>query len=256
MEQETQRTIALRHTPKYWWTLGLPKVNRRHAASGTTRNRLRPSFTGTTSARRAQRKVFKWLKGELAKKIDIKTEVLGPDADKGEVAEVRFLNRVLTWHEEGIDWEADPRHCELIVQQLDLEGCRPVVTPGVKDEPRSSADSEKGSAARRATRTDEPAREQEYNDEDATRHVPKAKSHEISAIMETEGWSYDDCGGYIKSEKGATCLDLPVEGCSGRRIVRDAHTGELIDELNFNQKTSIRKIKKQLKKPMHLVSDI
>ena len=28
---------------------------------------------------------LQWLKGELAKKFDIKTEVLGPDADKGEV---------------------------------------------------------------------------------------------------------------------------------------------------------------------------
>ena len=140
-----------------------------------------------------------WLRTELAKSFEIKTEVLGPDADKGEVKELRFLNRVLTWHDQGIDWEADPRHAELITKQLDLEDCRPVVTPGVKDESRATAETSEGSidkpegspplstrfctsdvgpsgsTARRATRTDESAREQEYEDQDATGHAPKTK---------------------------------------------------------------------------------
>ena len=74
--------------------------------------------------------------------------------------------------------------------------------------------------------------------------------------MKTAGWSYDNNGGYVKSEKDATCLKRTVEGCSGRRTVRDAHTMELIDELNFNHKTSVRRVKRQLRKPIDLVSEI
>ena len=94
------------------------------------------------------------MKKELAKNSDIKTELLGPDPEKGELSELRFLNRVVTWHEHGIDWEADPRHAELIIQQLDLEGCRAVVTPGVKEEPKTLTGAPSGSAVTRAARID------------------------------------------------------------------------------------------------------
>ena len=77
---------------------------------------------------------LKWLNAGLSRAFQIKTEVLGPDGKNGEQLEIRFLNRIVQWRPEGITWEADPRHAELIIQQLELEDCAPVVTPGVRHE--------------------------------------------------------------------------------------------------------------------------
>ena len=49
-----------------------------------------------------------------------------------ELKEVRVLNRSLRWTAEGIEYEADPRHAEMLARALSLETCKPVVTPGVK----------------------------------------------------------------------------------------------------------------------------
>jgi hypothetical protein len=71
---------------------------------------------------------------QLQKHFTMKTEVLGPDAAKGEVQELKFLNRVLSWMPQGISWEADPRHAEMVVQQLGVSGGRVAGTPGTKDD--------------------------------------------------------------------------------------------------------------------------
>ena len=47
---------------------------------------------------------------------------------------IRILNRIVTWDNHGITYEADQRHAEIIVRQLGLsEMSNSVVTPGVKD---------------------------------------------------------------------------------------------------------------------------
>ena len=40
----------------------------------------------------------------------------------------------MIWEQHAICWEADPRHAELAVAQLQLDGARPVCTPGTKEE--------------------------------------------------------------------------------------------------------------------------
>ena len=198
---------------------------------------------------------LKWMKGQLEKSFEIKTNVLGPDPEKGESREIRFLNRVLTWQDWGIDWEADPRHAELVIQQLGLEGCRPVVTPGVKEEPKKDVDDER-SAEKRATRTDEPAQGQKCKDEEAKRHAPKAKPQDISEVLEKSGWSRNELGGFTKSVQGATCLEVPDECKRGTRVVRDAVTGALIDELSFDSRTARRRKMRQLKCPRDVVTEV
>ena len=42
------------------------------------------------------------------------------------------MNRVVRWTSTGLEYEADPRQSERLVQELGLEGCRPVATPAVK----------------------------------------------------------------------------------------------------------------------------
>ena len=74
---------------------------------------------------------------------------LGGDA--GDSQELRILNRILTWSKDGIGYEADPRHLEILIRdmQVDTSSTRPPVTPGVKqtateieeDQPLTSAES-------------------------------------------------------------------------------------------------------------------
>ena len=69
-------------------------------------------------------------------KFKVKTEVIGPDSEQ--VRQARFLNRVITWEDAGITWEPDPRHAEIILKQLGLEGGKSLKVPGVKEESRRS----------------------------------------------------------------------------------------------------------------------
>ena len=58
--------------------------------------------------------------------------MLGPD-DSHE-KELRVLNRVLTWTELGVVYEADQRHAEILVKELGLEAARSVTTPGCRED--------------------------------------------------------------------------------------------------------------------------
>ena len=73
---------------------------------------------------------LRWLRREVAKKFEIKSSILGTGEDEEE--EVTFLNRVVRYTEHGIEYEADPRHTEIIVNELSLKGANGVSTPGTK----------------------------------------------------------------------------------------------------------------------------
>ena len=75
---------------------------------------------------------LQWMRENIEKKYELTVEMLGPD--KGQVKEVRVLNRVLRWTDKGIEYEADPRHVEIILKQLNIDQCKPVTTPGTKEE--------------------------------------------------------------------------------------------------------------------------
>ena len=38
-----------------------------------------------------------------------------------EVKQIKLLNRTISWTEEGIQWEADARHAQIVVEQLGLK---------------------------------------------------------------------------------------------------------------------------------------
>jgi hypothetical protein len=73
---------------------------------------------------------LKWLEKVLSEAFEIKVEILGPGPSHSK--EIRILNRVLTWHDWGIGYEADPRHAEIAIEQLGLKDAKPVGTPGTK----------------------------------------------------------------------------------------------------------------------------
>ena len=45
---------------------------------------------------------------------------------------IRILNRLLEWRKSGITYEADPRHVEIVLNDLDMKNCATVGTPGVE----------------------------------------------------------------------------------------------------------------------------
>ena len=73
-----------------------------------------------------------WLQGVLEKRYKIKTQRIGENKPgRPRISEGQVLNRVVRWTPEGYELEADLRHAELIIEQLELENCRPVITAGV-----------------------------------------------------------------------------------------------------------------------------
>eukprot|EP00973_Karenia_brevis_P000215 28347-Karenia_brevis.AAC.1 len=58
-----------------------------------------------------------------------------------------ILNRVIAWNHEGISYQADPRHAEIIIEHLGLKEAKIVQTPGVKEAKTVDGDEEKLGAA-------------------------------------------------------------------------------------------------------------
>ena len=86
-----------------------------------------------------------WLQDVLENKYEIKTQRIGVGKDKKgneKVQEGQVLNRVIRRTPQGFELEADLRHAELIVEQLELEDCKPVSTAGVDMEAECAAWSE------------------------------------------------------------------------------------------------------------------
>ena len=53
-----------------------------------------------------------------------------------------MLNRVIKWEGDGAAYEADPRHVEIILKQLNLESCKTAFISGTKDEGTTSEDND------------------------------------------------------------------------------------------------------------------
>ena len=70
-----------------------------------------------------------WLEAQLAASYEIQTQKLG--MQRGLERQGKVLNRVVTVDEVGWRLEADPRHAELIIEQLGVGDLREAATPGV-----------------------------------------------------------------------------------------------------------------------------
>ena len=64
------------------------------------------------------RRQLQWLESQIRKSFEIKAEYLGPrERDK---QECRSLNRIIRYKAEGLEYEADPRQHEIILEELGL----------------------------------------------------------------------------------------------------------------------------------------
>ena len=74
-----------------------------------------------------------WFKNELEKRFKIKTKVIGNG--EGEMREATVLNRTIRVMENGWEYEADQRHADIIVKELNLRDAKGVKTPGEDEKP-------------------------------------------------------------------------------------------------------------------------
>ena len=79
-----------------------------------------------------QRNPLEWLQQFLDYTYECKHHWLGP-IDKEE-ASVRISNRVISWTNDGISYEADQRHVEVVIEQLQLQEAKETSTPCTRDE--------------------------------------------------------------------------------------------------------------------------
>ena len=100
--------------------------------------------TGTPEA-------LRWMQNKLDAKYQVKTQLLGPG--KGQCQQLKILNGVVTLHgQRGITYEADPRHVELVIEQLILKDAKTVSTPGTREEGRSKEDHKEALDEKESTR--------------------------------------------------------------------------------------------------------
>ena len=119
--------------------------------------KLRCSVHGDDFTTSGAHQNLNWFEEEMGKKYEM---TIGPRLGPGEndAKEARALNRVVRWTKDGVEYEADPRQVEKLIQECGLEGSNPISTPGVRQTAKEiSADSElskelttpfRGSAAR------------------------------------------------------------------------------------------------------------
>ena len=89
---------------------------------------------------------LQWLKTILEADYEIKTQLIGPvdhAAGQGEIAEGKVLNRVIRATTDGWQIEADPRHAELIAEQMGVQNGKGVVTPGNDEESNTEGEEDK-----------------------------------------------------------------------------------------------------------------
>jgi hypothetical protein len=71
-----------------------------------------------------------WLEAEFKKEFEVKTQgILGPKPHHSKSA--RVLGRLVTFTDQGLEYEADPRHAEIMVAECGLAFPGRAITPGV-----------------------------------------------------------------------------------------------------------------------------
>lgn len=72
-----------------------------------------------------------WCTTIMQEEYDIKNKGrLGPD--KHDQKPIAILNRCVKWRSDGIHYESDSRHAEIIVDEMGVQNSSPVVAPVIK----------------------------------------------------------------------------------------------------------------------------
>ena len=79
----------------------------------------------------ATEEAIHWLIKEMEKVYELKSTILGPE--ERNKRELRIPNRTVSWTKEGMQYEGDQRHAEVMIQELGLENQKPLSTPGAPE---------------------------------------------------------------------------------------------------------------------------
>ncbi len=74
---------------------------------------------------------MEWVRDQMKAKYEIKDKIIGPAMRM--CKEARILNRTIRWTNEGIEYEPDRRHADLIIKEVIPEGAKSVTTPGTDE---------------------------------------------------------------------------------------------------------------------------
>lgn len=88
---------------------------------------------------------LKWITKVLEGPFEVNAQKLSPEEERECVQEIRILNRTIRWTRGGIEYEADPRHAQQVVEDLELQLSKGVSTPGVTEDEENSEKQEKES---------------------------------------------------------------------------------------------------------------
>ena len=151
---------------------------------------------------------------------------------------------MLRWEDAGISWEADQRHAELIIEQLDLKDAKPVTSPGCKEAERRATVTE----AKRARMLEGNAIDEFVDDKWQRR---RASQNDIDQVMEADGWSRTGERGWAKNfENARSMIEAPI-GIMKRRTTWK-EDGSLMEDLQVNGLTSDRLLRRHLRKPENI----
>ena len=79
------------------------------------------------------RRQLKWIGGLMKGWYDVKERGIMGSAE-GEIKEIVILGRILRWADRWLEYEADPKHREVLVREFGLEGnSKAAGSPGVKE---------------------------------------------------------------------------------------------------------------------------
>ncbi len=105
--------------------MGCPNVFR-HETRGIATSVHGDDFTSSGPA-----DALDWLEDAISQEYEAtRGPRLGPGPN--DAKEARALNRMVIWRDDHIEYEADPRQAERLVDECGLNGAKPMATPGVK----------------------------------------------------------------------------------------------------------------------------
>ena len=97
-----------------------------HKAKGISCSVHGGDFTATGPA-----DALDWFETSVGQEYEI---TVGPRLVPGpnDAKETRAFNRVITWYEDRVEYEADPRQAERLIGECGLRGANPMGNPGAK----------------------------------------------------------------------------------------------------------------------------
>ena len=84
---------------------------------------------------------LKWFRDALSKGVECKGEILG--MGPGLSPSIKYLGRTIRLTLEGLEVEGDQKCVRQLLKETDLDGCKSVTTPGVKDDGKEDDDGPK-----------------------------------------------------------------------------------------------------------------